>query len=84
MNSLTRRTFLGSSAAAVIVAGMKAQGTVFGANNRIRVCTCGFNGQGGSHIKDILAMKNAAEYTALCDVDEKVLEKGKKLAAEAA
>jgi predicted dehydrogenase len=77
-NPVTRRTFLGSTAAAVIVAGMKAQGTVLGANNRIRVCTCGFNGQGGSHIKDILAMKADAEYTALCDADANVLAKGAK------
>lgn len=76
---LTRRTFIGSSAAAVIVAGMKAQGTVLGANSRIRICTCGFNGQGSSHIKDILAMKADAEYTALCDVDANVREKGAKL-----
>ncbi|MEY2881679.1 MAG: hypothetical protein RLZZ15_4059, partial [Verrucomicrobiota bacterium] len=76
---VTRRTFLGSSAAAIIVAGMKAQGTVIGANNRIRVCTLGFNGQGGSHIKDILAMPKDAEYVALCDVDASVREKGKKL-----
>lgn len=60
----TRRQFLGTTAAAVIVGGMKAQGTVIGANNRIRVCTIGFNGQGGSHIKDILAMKGEAEYVA--------------------
>jgi predicted dehydrogenase len=77
--NLTRRTFLGSTAAAVIVGGMKAQGKVIGANNRIRICTVGFNGQGGSHIKDILAMKDDAEYTALCDVDANVREKGSKL-----
>ncbi|MSU25261.1 MAG: Gfo/Idh/MocA family oxidoreductase [Opitutus sp.] len=75
----TRRQFLGSTAAAVIVAGMKAQGTVIGANNRIRICTIGFNGQGGSHIKDILALPKDAEYVALCDVDANVREKGRKL-----
>lgn len=72
----SRRQFLGSSAAAVIVAGMKAQGTVIGANNRIRVCTIGFNGQGSSHIRDILALKGQAEYVALCDVDANVRAKG--------
>ena len=76
--NFTRRQFLGSSAAAVIVGGMKAQGKVIGANNRIRVCTIGFNGQGGSHIKDILAMKDDAEYVALCDVDSDVLARGAK------
>jgi len=81
--SLTRRTFLGTSATAVIVAGMKAQGNVFGANSRIRLCTIGFNGQGGSHIKDILALKTDVEYVALCDVDADVRAKGAKLVADA-
>lgn len=75
----TRRQFIGSSAAAVIVAGMKAQGKVIGANNRVRVCTIGFNGQGSTHIKDILAMKGDAEYVALCDVDANVRAKGAQL-----
>ena len=43
---VNRRKFLGTSAAAVIVAGTTARGKVFGANDRIRVCTIGFNGQG--------------------------------------
>ena len=80
---LTRRHFIGTGAAAVIVAGMKAQGTVIGANNRIRVCTIGFNGQGSSHIKDVLGLKNDAEYVTLCDVDDNVREKGAKMVQEA-
>jgi predicted dehydrogenase len=83
MNQVTRRQFIGAGAAAVIVAGMKAQGKVIGANNRIRVCTIGFNGQGGSHIKDVLALKNEAEYVALCDVDANVLAKGAKTVTDA-
>lgn len=75
---ITRRTFLGTSAA-VLVAGSMAQGKVFGANERIRVCTIGFNGQGASHIKDILGMPDDAEIVALCDVDSKVLERGAKM-----
>ncbi|MGH7957034.1 MAG: Gfo/Idh/MocA family protein [Opitutaceae bacterium] len=75
---LTRRHFIGSSATAVIVAGMKAQGKVFGSNNRIRACTIGFNGQGSSHINNILELKDQAEYVALCDVDANVLAKGAK------
>jgi len=62
---LTRRQFIGKTATAVIVAGTMAAGKVFGANNRIRMCTVGFNGQGGSHIGDILKMKDDAEYVAL-------------------
>ena len=74
----TRRHFIGTSAAAVIVAGMKAQGNVFGANNRVRVCTIGFNGRGKSHISAFLEMKGNVEYGALCDVDSTVLAKGAK------
>lgn len=79
----TRRQFLGKTAAAVIVAGTMARGRVFGANNRIRICTVGFNGQGRSHINDILKMKDAAEYTALCDVDAEVRARGAKMVEEA-
>jgi predicted dehydrogenase len=80
---ITRKQFLGSTAAAVIVAGMKAQGRVIGSNNRIRICTIGFNGQGGSHINDILKLKDDAEYVALCDVDANVREKGAKIVTAA-
>lgn len=78
----TRRQFISKTTAAVIVAGTMAHGRVFGANDRIRVCTIGFHGQGGSHIKDILGMKDAAEYTALCDVDSEVRERGGKMVAD--
>ncbi len=74
--AMSRRQFLGSSAAAVIVAGTAAKGKVFGANERIRFCTVGFHGQGGSHIGDLLKMKNDVEIVALCDVDKSVLERG--------
>src|SRR6185295_17172994 len=80
---LTRRQFIGKTTAAVIVAGTMARGRVFGANNRIRMCTVGFHGQGRSHINDILKMKDDAEYVALCDVDSEVLATGGK-AVEAA
>lgn len=80
---LTRRQFISKTTTAVIVAGAMAQGKVFGANDRIRVCTVGFNGQGRSHINDILKMKDAAEYTALCDVDATVRERGAKMVADA-
>ena len=80
---LTRRQFLSKTTTAVLVAGTMASGKVFGANNRIRVCTIGFHGQGGSHIKDILGMKDEAEYVALCDVDSEVLERGAKMVESA-
>jgi len=79
----TRRQFLGKTATAVIVAGTMAQGKVFGANDRIGICTIGFHGQGGSHIKDILGMPDDAEYVALCDVDSTVLDRGIKTVQKA-
>ncbi len=69
---VSRRRFLSSSASAVIAAGTLAQGKVFGANDRIRTCVIGFNGQGRSHINDILEQEGA-EIVALCDVDSRVL-----------
>jgi predicted dehydrogenase len=80
---LTRRQFIGKTTAAVIVGGMMAHGKVFGANSRIGMCTIGFNGQGRSHINDILKMKDDAQYVALCDVDAEVRERGAKLVADA-
>ncbi len=71
--SLTRRQFLGSTATAVIVAGMKATGTVWGANDRIRMGVVGLNGRGKAHIEAWLGSKNS-EIVALCDVDKRVLE----------
>lgn len=80
-----RRHFIGSSAAAVIVAGMKAQGKVFGANDRVRVATVGFNGRGSGHIKSFLEMKDqGVEVAALCDVDANVLAAGGKQVEKAA
>lgn len=80
---LTRRQFIGKTTAAVIVGGMMAHGKVFGANSRIGICTIGFNGQGRSHINDILKLKDDAQYVALCDVDSEVRERGAKLVADA-
>ncbi len=71
--NISRRTFLGASTAAV-VAGVMTRGQVFGANDRIGVCVVGFNGQGGSHIRDVNA-EEGAEVVALCDVDQRVLER---------
>ena len=71
---MSRREFLGSSAAAALVAGTMAPGTVFGANDRISVCCIGINGQGNSHIQDI-SREESAEVVALCDVDGQVLKR---------
>lgn len=73
--SITRRKFLGTSATTVMVAGTMAKGKVFGANDRIRACVIGFNGQGNSHIENIMEQPDA-EIAALCDVDKRVMARG--------
>jgi predicted dehydrogenase len=76
---LNRRSFIAAGAASVVMASQARISRAFrDANSRIRVCTIGFNGQGGSHLKDILAMPEEAEFVALCDVDADVLEHGAK------
>ena len=76
--SMSRRKFLGTSAAAVLTAGSSTRSPVFGANDRIGACVIGFNGQGGSHIREILE-EDGVEIVALCDVDSQVLQKGIRL-----
>jgi predicted dehydrogenase len=80
--SITRRRFLGSSAAAVVAAGAARRSPVRGANDRIGVCVIGFNGQGRGHIRNI-AREEDAEIVALCDVDARVLDRGVQGVAEA-
>lgn len=72
---MNRRTFLGSSAAAVIVAGTMAKGKVFGANERVRVACIGFRGRGQSHMAAFSTL-DGSEVVALCDVDRNVLQAG--------
>jgi predicted dehydrogenase len=62
----------------MIAAGTKVSASRQDVNNRIGICTIGFNGQGESHIKDILELSKEGEYVALCDVDADVLERGAK------
>ncbi len=72
--TVSRRDFLGASAAAVMAAGAMTRKTVFGANDRIRVCVVGINGQGNAHIRHITET-SGGEVVALCDVDQRVLER---------
>jgi predicted dehydrogenase len=81
--TVTRRTFLAATAATLAATRTAHSANGRDANNRIGVCTIGFNGQGASHIKDILKMKDEAEIVALCDVDSEVLERGAKLVEDA-
>ena len=75
---MNRRTFLKSTlattAALSLPARIRAQAP--GANEDIRVAVIGFNGRGGDHIGNYMKVKGV-RLVALCDVDAKVLEKGK-------
>jgi len=71
---VSRRKFIGSSAAAVLVAGTTARGKVFGAGDRVRICCIGIHGRGGSHINAFCG-NEGSQVVALCDVDSKVLER---------
>jgi predicted dehydrogenase len=69
---VSRRNFLGSSAAAIIVAGTVARGKVFGANDRIRVACVGIRGRGWAHAQEFQKI-DGCDVVALCDVDSRPL-----------
>ncbi|PCJ64755.1 MAG: hypothetical protein COA73_03495 [Candidatus Hydrogenedentota bacterium] len=78
--SLTRRSFLASSAAAVaapmiLPSGVLAQKGKPGANDRLVVGLIGAGGQGRSHLK-FLTGRDDVEVAAICDVDSKNLSTG--------
>ncbi|HNR30873.1 MAG TPA: Gfo/Idh/MocA family oxidoreductase [Candidatus Hydrogenedentes bacterium] len=82
MNGLSRRQFLGASAAAVTAACVRSRHSVFGANDRVGVCVVGVNGRGQSHMSGFTDSA-MSEVVALCDPDERVLdERAKQLAAK--
>ena len=75
--SFSRRTFIKTSALAASALGFPFIARSQSPGSDIRVGVVGFNGRGGSHISDLLKI-NGVKITALCDVDEKVLGKGKE------
>ena len=75
--SFSRRSFLKTSALAASALGFPAFVRSQSPGSDIRVGVVGFNSRGGSHISDLLKI-NGVKITALCDVDEKVLGKGKE------
>ena len=73
---ITRRSFVGASAASVITTAASAS-RVIGANNRLRVGLIGCGGLSqGSHIPALLRMKETdnVEIAAVCDVYQKRLD----------
>jgi predicted dehydrogenase len=86
MNNMNRRTFIRNSflATASLSALPRLGWTapnptarVRGANGDIRVAVVGFNGRGRSHIKAYLNLPGV-RVVALCDVDQNVLDGGKR------
>lgn len=71
--TLSRRTFLGTSAAAVIAAGTTVKGKVEGANEKVGMCVMGVNGRGNSHIKAWIDSPDA-NMIAFCDPDARILK----------
>lgn len=70
--SLTRRQFLGASAAA-LAAGAAAKRGASAANDRVRCAVAGLNIRGGQLIPGINGL-DGAEVVALCDPDKDLLE----------
>ncbi len=73
---ITRRTFLGSSAAGVAALNLPRSTRLrpIGANDDIRVAVVGIRSRGTAHIKGLRKLKGV-RVVALCDVDEKVLRR---------
>jgi predicted dehydrogenase len=78
MSSITRRTFLKSTAAvagsSLLLSTAKSYGQIAGANERFRIGVVGLNGRGKSHIGGWMEQPNV-EVAWLIDVDSKVLTK---------
>jgi len=85
MSAPTRRDFLQTTAAGSVAASLSsavvADDRVSGAGERVRVAVMGCNGRGSSLAKTFAAQKNC-EVTAICDVDERALTKGRAVAAK--
>ncbi|MBN2308635.1 MAG: Gfo/Idh/MocA family oxidoreductase [Candidatus Hydrogenedentes bacterium] len=77
---IPRRRFLSATAAAVLVAGTRAKGTVFGANARIGMACIGLNGRGRDHLHAFLSSRES-QVVAVCDVDRRVLSGAARAAA---
>ena len=66
-NRISRRTFVGSTAASALVAGFIPK-TVWGANDRLNVGCIGIGGKGASDVTGVAGA--GGNIVALCDVDD--------------
>jgi predicted dehydrogenase len=79
MPQITRRNFLGSTAAGagLILTGTRASGNVLGTNDKVRIAVCGLNGRGQSHLGGWLGQSNV-EVAYVIDPDKNVLTRTMK------
>ncbi|HYF37926.1 MAG TPA: Gfo/Idh/MocA family oxidoreductase [Prosthecobacter sp.] len=71
----SRRQFIGGTlAGAAGLAALPSWAKPIGANDDVRVAVIGFNGRGSGHIGSLNGIKGV-RIVALCDVDDKVMEK---------
>ncbi len=86
MQRQTRRKFLGQTAAGLgaglIIAGTRASGKVFGANDRVRIGVAGIHGRGQSHISEFLKI-DGVEIVYLIDPDKSLFESRAKRVEQA-
>lgn len=73
MTNITRRRFIQMQAAAGLISVLP-DSRILGANDRINVAVIGIRGRGRSHINMFQAL-DGVEVTALCDVDQQVLNR---------
>jgi NADH/NAD ratio-sensing transcriptional regulator Rex len=76
MKGISRRTFMKRSVAVGAAAiATRPFARVLGANDDIRVAVVGFKGRGRGHIKNFNKSGRGCRVVALCDIDEKILNK---------
>ena len=80
MDSLTRRTFLATSAAATAVSA-RSYSRIQGATERLRIGVIGCSGMGTAHMRALMKMRDSdnVDILAVCDVYEKRLQRAVEL-----
>ena len=74
MKSTTRRTFIKRTATTGAACALAPHSRAQGANDAIRVAVVGFRGQGNLHLQKLRELPGV-RVTAMCDVDQNVLDR---------
>ena len=77
MNPWKRRDFLRGAIGGAALLGTCGGRTFAGPNDQIAVAVIGFNGMGMGHVHQV-AKNRGARVVALCDVDDRVMARGKE------